>query len=126
MNNLDTLIENALVVTENETGHFNIGIKDGKIAYIGDENLNAELKINASDLIILPGGIDPHVHVDQPSGDDVIMADNFQTATKSAAAGGNTTILPFDFAYFAANRLSYVGTYFCKSKYFPTSIAFMY
>jgi len=95
MNNLDTLIENGLVVTENKTGHFNIGIKDGKIAYLGDENLNAELKINASDLIVLPGGIDPHVHVDQPSGDDVIMADNFQTATKSAAAGGNTTILPF-------------------------------
>ena len=95
MNNLDTLIENGLVVTENEIGHLNIGIKDGKIAYLGDENLNAEFKINASDLIVLPGGIDAHVHVDQPSGDDVIMADNFQSATKSAAAGGNTTILPF-------------------------------
>ena len=95
MNNLDTLIENGLVVTENEIGHLNIGIKDGKIAYLGDENLNAEFKINDSDLIVLPGGIDPHVHVDQPSGDDVIMADNFQSATKSAAAGGNTTILPF-------------------------------
>ena len=68
MNNLDTLIENGLVVTENEIGHLNIGIKDGKIAYLGDENLNAEFKINARDLIVLPGGIDPHVHVDQPSG----------------------------------------------------------
>ena len=86
MNNLDTLIENGLVVTENKIGHLNIGIKDSKIAYLGDENLNAEFKINASDLIVLPGGIDPHVHVDQPSGDDVIMADNFQSATKSAAA----------------------------------------
>jgi len=38
----------------------------------------------------------------------------------------NTTILPFDFAYFAANKLSYVGTYFCKRRYFPTSIAFIY
>ena len=47
MNNLDTLIENGLVVTENEIGHLNIGIKDGKIAYLGDENLNAEFKINA-------------------------------------------------------------------------------
>ena len=36
MNNLDTLIENGLVVTENEIGHLNIGIKDGKIAYIPD------------------------------------------------------------------------------------------
>ena len=36
MNNLDTLIENGLVVTENEIVHLNIGIKDGKIAYLGD------------------------------------------------------------------------------------------
>ena len=72
MNNFDTLIENGLVVTENEIGQLNIGIRDGKVAYLGDKNLNAELKINANNLIILPGGIDPHVHVDQPSGDDVI------------------------------------------------------
>ena len=63
MNNLDTLIENGLVVTENEIGHLNIGIKDGKIAYLGDENLNAEFKINAdknsclSIQLFTPGGI---------------------------------------------------------------------
>ena len=35
------------------------------------------------------------MHIDQPSGPDVEMADNFLSATKSAAAGGNTTVLPF-------------------------------
>ena len=66
-----------------------------KYAYLGDENLEAKTKINAENLFVLPGGVDPHVHVDQPSGPDVEMADNFQSATKSAAAGGNTTIIPF-------------------------------
>ena len=95
MAELDTIIENGLVVSENETKKLNIGIKDQEISYLGDENLEAKTKINAENLFVLPGGVDPHVHVDQPSGPDVEMADNFQSATKSAAAGGNTTIIPF-------------------------------
>ncbi len=95
MAELDTIIENGLVVSENETKKLNIGIKEQEIAYLGDENLEAKTKINAENLFVLPGGVDPHVHVDQPSGPDVEMADNFQSATKSAAAGGNTTIIPF-------------------------------
>ena len=82
MNNLDTLIENGLVVTENEIDRLNIGIKDGKINFIGNEKPKSNLNIDASNFYVLPGGIDPHVHVDQPSGDDVIMADDFQSLMK--------------------------------------------
>ena len=46
-------------------------------------------------MLALPGGIDSHVHISQPSGPDVVMADDFASATRAAAAGGNTTILPF-------------------------------
>ena len=95
MEDLDTYIESGLVVTEDGPRKINIGIKDQKIVYLGNENLEAKTKINAENLYVLPGGVDPHVHVDQPSGPDVEMADNFQSATKSAAAGGNTTIIPF-------------------------------
>ena len=42
-----------------------------------------------------PAGIDSHVHIAQPSGPGVVMADDFASATASAAAGGNTTVLPF-------------------------------
>ena len=44
---------------------------------------------------MLPGGIDSHVHLAQPSGPDIIMADDFESGTRSAAFGGNTTVLPF-------------------------------
>ena len=57
--------------------------------------MQAKENVDLDNFLVLPGGVDPHVHVDQPSGPDVEMADNFQSATKSAAAGGNTTIIPF-------------------------------
>ena len=43
----------------------------------------------------LPGGIDSHVHFDQPMGPGIVMADGFESGTRSAAAGGNTTVLSF-------------------------------
>jgi dihydropyrimidinase len=42
-----------------------------------------------------PGGIDSHVHLAQPSGDGIVMADGFESGTRSALFGGNTTVLPF-------------------------------
>ena len=45
----------------------------------------------ASGLLVLPGGIDSRVHIAQPSGPDVVMADDFASATVAAAAGGAPT-----------------------------------
>ena len=44
---------------------------------------------------MLPGGIDSHVHIAQPSGPGIVMADDFASGTRSAAFGGNTMVLPF-------------------------------
>ena len=44
---------------------------------------------------MLPGGIDSHVHIAQPSGPGIVMADDFASATRAAAFGGNTMVLPF-------------------------------
>jgi dihydroorotase-like cyclic amidohydrolase len=43
----------------------------------------------------LPGGIDSHVHLSQPSGPGIVMADDFESGTRAAAFGGNTTVLLF-------------------------------
>ena len=88
-------IVNGKIVTESGVENCDLGINDGQISAIGDLSDNAEVIEDATDLLILPGGVDAHVHIDQPSGPDVEMADNFQSATMSAAAGGNTTVLPF-------------------------------
>lgn len=95
MQKFDVIFKNGEIVTENGKEKADLGIIDGKISAIGILNDEASIIKDASNLIILPGGIDAHVHIDQPSGPDVEMADNFQTATMSAAAGGSTTVLPF-------------------------------
>ena len=55
---------------------------------------DAARTIDATGLLVMPGGIDSHVHLAQPSG-EAVMADGFESGTASAAAGGNTTLIPF-------------------------------
>ncbi len=62
---------------------------------LGQDLGSAATIIDATDRLVLPGGIDSHVHFAQPSGDGIVMADGFATGTRSAAFGGNTTVLPF-------------------------------
>ena len=42
-----------------------------------------------------PGGVDSHCHIDQPSRNGSVCADDFLTGTRSALAGGTTTVIPF-------------------------------
>ncbi len=90
----DLVVKNAKVVTASGATLCDIGITDGKIATLGTA-LRGEKVIDATGLIAMPGGIDSHVHISQPSGPGIEMADDFTTGTRSAACGGNTTILPF-------------------------------
>ena len=57
-----------------------IGIKDGQIVSIGRDldRTGAEV-IDATGKLVLPGGIDSHVHLSQPSGEGIVMADDFET-----------------------------------------------
>ncbi|ODT58351.1 MULTISPECIES: dihydropyrimidinase [Paracoccus] len=94
MSGLDLVIAGGTVVTAADSYGADIGIKDGRIAQIG-HNLSGADRIDATGLLVLPGGIDAHVHLDQPTSDGTTMADDFASGTRSAAAGGNTTLLPF-------------------------------
>ena len=94
MSDLDLVITGGTVVTAADSYVADIGISDGRIAQIGT-GLTAAERIDATGLLVLPGGIDAHVHLDQPTSDGTTMADDFASGTRSAAAGGNTTVLPF-------------------------------
>ncbi|MEM6895850.1 MAG: dihydropyrimidinase [Pseudomonadota bacterium] len=92
---LETIIKGGTVVTAADTFVADIGIRGGRIVQIGDALDGAEEVIDASGLLVLPGGIDSHVHISQPQGPGVVMADDFESATLSAAFGGVTTVIPF-------------------------------
>jgi dihydropyrimidinase len=95
MRNYDMAIRGGTIATASDVFRADIGIRDGKIVVIADEVTGAQEEIDATGLLVLPGGIDSHVHIAQPSGEGIVMADDFASATAAAAAGGNTLIMPF-------------------------------
>ena len=95
MTQFDTIIRGGRISTASDTFHCDIGIRDGRIVALGEQLGSAATVIDATGKWVLPGGIDSHVHISQPSGEGIVMADDFESATRSAALGGNTTILPF-------------------------------
>jgi len=91
----DLIIRNADVATAADRFHCDIGVLQGRIAALG-LNLGAAAEtIDATGLLVLPGGIDAHCHLDQPMPFGMRMADDFASGTRSAACGGTTTIIPF-------------------------------
>ncbi|MFY0648392.1 dihydropyrimidinase [Sulfitobacter geojensis] len=92
----DTLVQGATVVHSNGVDIADIGIQDGIITAIGPDLKNtAVTRIDARGLIALPGGVDTHCHIEQVSGAGLLNADTFETATRSAAMGGTTTVVSF-------------------------------
>jgi dihydropyrimidinase len=91
----DTIIRGGTVATAADTFVADVGISDGMIVALARGLADAREIIDARGKYVLPGGIDSHVHISQPSGPGIVMADDFDSATRSAAFGGNTTILPF-------------------------------
>jgi dihydropyrimidinase len=95
MTALDLIVRGGRVATASDTFVCDIGIRGGKIVALGEDLGRAADTIEAGGKLVLPGGIDSHVHLAQPSGPSIVMADDFETGTRSAALGGNTTVLPF-------------------------------
>src|SRR5262245_32850314 len=95
MAQLDLLIRNGTIVTASDTVRCDVGVKDGKIAVLGRNLGDAAEIVDATDKLVLPGGVDSHVHVDEPPFYGVLNVDDFRSATRSAACGGTTTIVPF-------------------------------
>ncbi|MGS4947359.1 dihydropyrimidinase [Meridianimarinicoccus sp. RP-17] len=91
----DLVIKNGTVATASDVFRADIGISDGRIAQIGGAMDGAARVIDAAGRYVLPGGIDSHVHIAQPSGPGIEMADDFDSATRAAAFGGNTVVMPF-------------------------------
>ena len=95
MSQFDLLIKNGTIYTAVDTFDADIVVKDEKITAIGKNLGNAERVIDAEGMLILPGGIDAHCHIEQESSTRIMTADDFYSGSVSAAFGGNTTFLPF-------------------------------
>lgn len=95
MRQFDSIIKGGRIITAADTFKADIGIKDETIVQIGLDLEDKEAKIiDAKGKYVMPGGIDPHTHMDMPFG-GTYASDDFNTGTIAAACGGTTTIVDF-------------------------------
>jgi allantoinase len=83
------ILTSSQVVTPDGIGRKYIAIENSKIVKVSDSLIDGEL-IDKADLVIMPGLVDTHVHVNEPGRTDW---EGFETATKACAAGGITTVV---------------------------------
>ena len=93
MTDFDLVIRNGRLVTASENYLADIGISAGIITKIG-QDLSGHETIDASGKLVIPGAVDPHVHLEMPAG-ATTSSDDWQSGTIAAACGGTTTIIDF-------------------------------
>lgn len=91
----ETLIKGGRIITAVDDYVADVLIQDGKIEAIGRAlSVETAVQYDATGLLIFPGGVDVHTHMEFLLG-DAETCDTFETGTKSAAFGGTTTIVDF-------------------------------
>ena len=106
------LIKNGTVVHSGMLDVADILIEDQRIAKIqNDITVSADREIDATNKLVLPGGIDSHCHIEQRSASGLINSDTFLSGTTAAALGGNTTVIPFAAQYEGDSLIKIVQEY---------------
>ena len=90
---MSKVIRNGTIVTADRTWKADVLIQHGKIVAIG-ENLHADHEFDATGCYIMPGGIDPHTHLEMPFM-GTYSADDFESGTRAALSGGTTMVVDF-------------------------------
>src|SRR5437762_14035786 len=96
----DTVIRNATVVTATDTYRADVGITGDRVSAIAAQlpTESSGRVTDATGLLLIPGGIDVHTHLDMPFG-GTTSSDNFETGTRPAAFGGTTSLIDFAIQY---------------------------
>jgi dihydroorotase (multifunctional complex type) len=87
---IDLLVTGATVVTPDGRRQANVAVEGGRIRSVGADRPAARETVDAAGLLLLPGGVDTHVHLMDPGSTE---REDFPTGTSAAAAAGVTTII---------------------------------
>jgi dihydropyrimidinase len=90
---MSTVIKGGTVVTADLTYPADILIDGGKIVEIG-KGLKGDKTLDATGCYIMPGGIDPHTHLEMPFM-GTYSTDDFESGTRAALSGGTTMVVDF-------------------------------
>jgi dihydropyrimidinase len=94
-----TLIQNGRVITAADDYSADVFIDGETVRAIGHKlPMTADRVIDAAGKLVIPGAVDPHVHMELPFG-GTVSSDTFETGTRAAAVGGTTTVIDFAIQY---------------------------
>lgn len=90
----DLVIKNGTVVNSGGSFRGDVGISGGKVEAVGG-TLSGRREMEAEGRLVVPGGVDTHLHLSLDLGGGLVSSDGFFSGTKAAAFGGTTTVVPF-------------------------------
>ena len=94
MADYDMVVAGGTVVTASDMFSADVGVVGGRIAAVG-LNLHGEQMIDAQGLLVMPGGIDSHCHIEQLQANGGADEETWTTGSTSALAGGTTSVITF-------------------------------
>ena len=114
-----TLIRNGHIVTAVDSYIADILVEGETVAVIGQDLKrlvgSVDRDLDATGKLVIPGGIDPHTHLDLPFG-GTSSSDDFETGTRAAAFGGTTTIIDFAVQYKGQALNEALDVWFAKAE----------
>ncbi|MGH7119166.1 MAG: dihydropyrimidinase [Acetobacteraceae bacterium] len=110
MEEFDLVVRGGTVVTGTDTMRADLGIRAGRIAAIADR-LAGKATLDAGGLLVLPGGVDSHCHIEQLRPDGDADEETFESGSTSCFVGGTTTVITFSIQFKGAGILEPLAEY---------------
>jgi dihydropyrimidinase len=110
------LIQNGTVVTADATFATDVLLEGSTVREVrAGIEATGHMVVDATGLLVLPGGVDAHTHLDMPFG-GTFSADDFESGTRAAAIGGTTTIVDFAIQARGTKMRSALDTWWKKAE----------
>ncbi len=94
MSDYDLVIRGGTVVTASDSFRADVGVRDGRIAGLA-ERLDGARTMDAGGLLVMPGGVDSHCHIEQLQRGGGADEESWTTGSTAALAGGTTSVVTF-------------------------------
>ncbi len=110
MPDYELVVAGGTVVTGQDVFRADIGVRDGRIAAIGLD-LKGDRRIDADGLLVMPGGVDTHCHIEQLKADGGADEETWTTGSASALVGGTTSAITFSAQFKGGDILTPLAEY---------------
>jgi dihydropyrimidinase len=95
MAEFDLVVRGGTVVTASDSVRADVGVRGGRIAAVAERITDGARVIDAGGLLVMPGGVDTHCHIEQHEAGGGISEESFASGSRSCFAGGTTSVVTF-------------------------------